>query len=1128
MTTKSTPPDDHEAKLEQVLADYVRSAERGQPLDRQQLIDRHPDLADDLQSFFRNRDAMEQLAEPVQELAPTIGLDAEQTDGGGNRVRYFGDYELVEEIARGGMGVVYKARQVNLKRIVALKMILAGQLASDTDVQRFHAEAEAAAKLDHPNIVPIFEIGQHEGQHYFSMAFVDGESLTREVAEGVFPPQEAAAVVRKVAQAIAYAHVEGVIHRDLKPANVLMDQDGQPRVTDFGLAKRVEAESGLTATGQVLGTPSYMPPEQASGETDQIGPLSDVYSLGAILYCLLTGRPPFQAANPLDTLMQVLEREPVSPRQLNPNVPKDLETICLKCLEKDRRRRYASAQALVDELQRFLNGEPIQARPISRPARAWRWCRRKPALATANALAVVATIVTLVILAVAVVRERGLRQRAEWDSARLLYDQSCTKCVQQDSAQGMLWLSRNLVKAENTGAPVEKSVRRQLAAWSRETHALQRVFPMASDPPCGHVRAVAYSPDGETIATAVAYNYGTRGAISGWVILWDVQTGKQVGKVQHASVDPIWALAISPDGKLLLTGCDDRTAQLWDLDSTEPVGTPFQHEGSVASVAFSPDGKRVLTGSVDNTAQVWDLKTGTPAGSPLLHQDRVTSVAFSPNGEIILTGSADKTALLWDAKSSTPIAQPMTHEDEVTCVAFSPLGNAILTGSADRKARLWDAKNGNQIGLPIVHQDEVTAVAISPDGSLLLTMSGPLREPVKFRNTTRLWDVETRKPVGPPMLHETFVDAAVFSPDGKLILTGCWNDTAYLWEVRSERAFAPRIEHTSMIRAAAISPDGRTVLTGSNDKTARLWDAQTGNPVGSQLEHDGEVSAVTFSPNGTTALTGSRDHTARLWEVRTCEPLGSPLEHDDEEVLSVAFSPDGKHFVTGTGERARLWETQTRKLIRVLPPKTSKDLLPSDHVAFSPDGVSILTNIGLWNPHTGKPAHRRSLLDPHADFGPDGTTIVVAGGARGGSRSATIMNLQTRTVIGRPMVHHFKVNSVAFSPDGDTVLTGAGRFAQIWDVSTGKQVGRQLEHPAQVTIVAFSRNGKTALVGGGQTVRLWNVPRPVGGKADRIALWTSVMTGMELDDDGNASPLQAQHWQERRRHLDQLGDAHLP
>ena len=329
----------------------------------------------------------------------------------GTRVRYFGDYELLEEIARGGMGVVYKARQVTLNRVVAVKMILAGQLASDEDIQRFYTEAEAAAKLDHPGIVPIHEIGQYEGQHYFSMGFVEGESLASKFTDGPLPPREAAELIKQVAIAIAYAHQEGVIHRDLKPANILLDKQGQPRVTDFGLAKRVEADSGLTATGQVLGTPSFMPPEQARAETEKIGPPSDVYSLGAVLYCLAAARPPFQAATPLDTMEQVREQEPVALRALNPHVPLDLETICLKCLRKEPLRRYADAKLLVDDLQRFLNGEPILARPVGRIEKAWLWCRRKPVIASLSAIAAMLTLLCAAV---------GMLTIAYWSHLRMI------------------------------------------------------------------------------------------------------------------------------------------------------------------------------------------------------------------------------------------------------------------------------------------------------------------------------------------------------------------------------------------------------------------------------------------------------------------------------------------------------------------------------------------------------------------------------------------------------------------------------------------------------------------------------------------------------------------------------------
>ena len=309
--------------------------------------------------------------------------------------------------------MVFHARQVSLNRPVALKMILAGQLADETEIKRFYTEAEAAANLDHPGIVPIYEVGQHEGQHYFSMGFIDGKSLSQRLAGGPLAAREAAELIGRASEAIEYAHVRGVIHRDLKPANILLDQNGNPRVTDFGLAKKVEEDSGLTGSGQIMGTPSYMPPEQAGGNRGEVGPLADVYALGATLYAILTGRPPFQAASAMDTVMQVVSDEPVPPRRLNAAIPRDLETICLKCLEKEPAKRYASAAALGEDLRRFLSGEPIAARPVGRAERAWRWCRRKPVVAGLIASLVVALVAGFMGITLGWLEARRQRSAAE-------------------------------------------------------------------------------------------------------------------------------------------------------------------------------------------------------------------------------------------------------------------------------------------------------------------------------------------------------------------------------------------------------------------------------------------------------------------------------------------------------------------------------------------------------------------------------------------------------------------------------------------------------------------------------------------------------------------------------------------
>jgi serine/threonine-protein kinase len=407
-------------RLAVVLADYLAAADGGDPPDRRAWIDRYPELAAELTDFFAAHDEVDRVAAPLREAlsttlfaadgsASTLGFAPATGAAGRAPARSFGDYEILEEIARGGMGVVYKARQVSLNRLVAVKMILSGQLASPDDVRRFRAEAEAAAHLRHPNIVAIHEVGEHQGQHFFSMDYVAGRSLSQLVREHPLAPEQAARYVKIVAEAIDYAHRHGILHRDLKPSNVLIDEADQPRITDFGLAKRIGNDPDATISGAIVGTPSYMSPEQALGRV-AVGPATDVYSLGAMLYDVLCARPPFRADSPLETLRQVRDFEPASPRILNPQVPRDLETICLKCLAKEPQRRYASAADVAAELGRLLDGEPIHARPIGTPARVGRWARRHPlAAGVMTTTAVLLVLVSTATLSVARELERQLR-----------------------------------------------------------------------------------------------------------------------------------------------------------------------------------------------------------------------------------------------------------------------------------------------------------------------------------------------------------------------------------------------------------------------------------------------------------------------------------------------------------------------------------------------------------------------------------------------------------------------------------------------------------------------------------------------------------------------------------------------
>jgi WD40 repeat protein len=393
---------EHEDRLAEALLSYQKAVEAGRQPERLEFLRRYPELAGELDTLLSAGQQVGVLLSPLKAAMgsgiPTAGLSHAVATGVPTALPRLPGYEVLVELGRGGMGVVFKAHECKLDRIVALKMILAGRLASDNDIQRFRAEAQAAARLDHPGIVPVYEVGEHEGLHYFTMAFIDGTSLADHLRDGPLAPKEAGRLVRDLAGAIVYAHLHGIVHRDLKPANILIDLKGQPKLTDFGLAKWTQTASDMTGTGQILGTPSYMSPEQAQGSNSDVGPASDIYGLGALLFALMTGRPPFQAATRTETIRQVLSVEPPRPCVLNPSVPRDLETICLKCLQKSPSKRYADANALKDDLDCFLEDRPILARPAGVIEKGWRWYRRRPLVGTmAAALALLLIAVPLLL-----------------------------------------------------------------------------------------------------------------------------------------------------------------------------------------------------------------------------------------------------------------------------------------------------------------------------------------------------------------------------------------------------------------------------------------------------------------------------------------------------------------------------------------------------------------------------------------------------------------------------------------------------------------------------------------------------------------------------------------------------------
>jgi WD40 repeat protein len=1014
-------------------------------------------------------------------------------------------YEILDELGRGGMGVVYRARQLRLNRPCALKMIRAGDLAGPRDAIRFLAEAEAAAQLRHPHIVQIYGMGEHDGRSYLELEYVEGGSLARRLDGTPWPPRRAAELIATLAGALEVMHARGIVHRDLKPSNILLEADGTPKISDFGVAKALGVDSGLTATDEVLGTPSYMAPEQARGGK-HAGPAADVYALGAILYELLTGRPPFKAATFLETLEQVRSAEPVPPGRLQPRLPRDLETICLKCLEKEPTRRYEAA-ALTEDLRRFLAGEPIRARPVSRAERLWRWCRRNPIVAGLTASVVTLLIAVTVGAMLAAFKQRRLAEEAEHarddavaarvaeraqrrQAEELLERQYVARAVRLmddgDPFGALPWIVEGLRLVQGDAAREEMHRFRLAAALQYRPRFVHVWF---HD---GPVSSAAFSPDGGRVVTAS--NDQTAG-------VWDAATGRLHATLRHRA--GVKYAEFSPDGGRVVTASLDRTARVWDA-ATGRLHATLEHQAGVEYAKFSPDGGRVVTAGSDQAARVWDAATGR-LHATLEHRARVRYAEFSPDGGRVVTASDDRTARVWDAATGRPLTEPLQnsgvvfhaafsldgnrvvtasyptarvwdvatgrrvatleHITNVNHAAFSPDSRWVVTASRDNTARVWEAATGRPRTPPLRHDGHVSRAAFSPDGSWLATAGGD--------GIVRVWDAATGQPDSPALRHSGPVKCVAYSPDGSRLLAASDDETARVWDPAGP---APIIleHHGALVYHATFSPDGRRLATASWDRTARIWDAITGRPLPAQpLRHDGEVRRVTFSPDGGRVVTASLDRTARVWDAATGRPVTGPLSHGDQ-VLEARFSPSGDRVVTASRDStARVWDAATGRLHATLDHQAGVE-----YAEFSPDGRRVVTAAAdraarVWDAATGQRIMTLEHSGPvrHAAFNPDGRRIVTASGT-----AAQVWDAASGQRVGASLGHKGDVERASFSPDDRRVLTASvDGTARVWDAVTGQPRTPPLRHDGWVVHAAFSPDGRrviTASMDG--SARVWD------------------------------------------------------
>lgn len=964
-------------------------------------------------------------------------------------------YEIVREIHRGGQGIVYQALQRSTRRQVAIKVMREGPFADQTDRARFQREVEILARLKHPNIVAIHDSGQSGGCFFYVMDYIAGQTLDTFVATEDRSIGDLLEVFLKICEAVNAAHLQGVIHRDLKPSNIRVDADGEPFVLDFGLAKGQADEqqaSLMTIAGQFVGSLLWASPEQAEGTPGKIDLRTDVYSLGVILFHVLTRRFPYDVTGSMRSVMdRIMRAAPIRPSTIRKHISSELETIVLKCLHKERERRYQSAGELARDIRHYLAGEPIEAKRDSTLYVLRKQFRRyRVHVAVALGFMTLLAVALVVITSLYVASERAYRAAAESERS-VLWEAYVGNVIAADFA---------LLKNDTV------AMKRRLAAAPAQLRNWEWRYLLAESDTSLHVlgghgsptSSVAFHPDGAQLASV----HG-----DGRARLWDVSSGRLERTLEgnHAHLTTV---TFSPQGHWLAAGSEDGTTLLWDARNPDVRVDLGPAPGAVYATAFHPDASRLAVACRLAELTIWDPSSARRLDCPHTRDLQVHSLAYSPDGRRMAVELSNGEGHILNAVTGAAVTDLQGRVGKLNMASFSPDGTRLVSATGENAARLWDASTGEMLASFDGHTGGVYSAAFSPvDATRVASISDDM--------TVRLWDAGTCQQLALFRGHEHGLNQVAYSPDGRLLASASADGSVRLWDAGMHNYRALRRGHEAYVTAVVFSPDGERLASASEDSTIRLWDVTTGEPLAALTGHEGPVYDVAFNSGGTRLATGSYDHTVRIWNATTGESISVLRGHTDR-VYAVAFSPVQPWLVSGSRDgTVRYWGLQNDA---ELPPDLAA-YSGVGSVVFNTEGTRLAYGsdagqVSLYNPVTGQELQIHGQHDGPVyslAFSRDGTLMA------SGSEDGTVCVWNTATGERTLALHGHvrRVHSVTFSPDGTRLASGArDGQARVWDIRTGEPV-LALRAPAEsVRSVAFSPDG-TRLAGAvGRSVYIWD------------------------------------------------------